>query len=166
MSRLYFAYGSNMELARLEERTGTAIDHGIATLKDCRIAFNKQSVDGSGKTNIISTEKQDVFGVISELSDKQLKILDDNEKGYVRVPIAVDVGGKVTEVQTYVAVEERINNDLRPTAEYLGYLINGAREHGFSEEYQKLLKSFKVVNETVTERGVLCLVCSIHKNTR
>lgn len=144
----YFAYGSNMERARLEERIGAVIDHGVATLKDYRIAFNKQSLYGSGKTNIMPAEQQDVLGVQYELSEEQLKILDDNEKGYVRVPMAVDVRGKVTEVQTYVALEKRINNDLRPTAEYLGYLINGARDHNFPEEYQKLLKGFEVANET------------------
>ena len=137
-----------MKRSRLEDRIGTVIDHGMATLNDYRIAFNKLSIDKSGKTNIVPTERQDVLGVLYELSDEQLKILDNTEKGYLRIPMIVDVSGKATEVQTYVAMNERVHNGLFPTAEYLSHLIDGARDHGFPEEYQNLLKGFDVVNET------------------
>lgn len=149
MSRLYFAYGSNMKRSRLEDgRIGVVTDYGVTTLKDYRIAFNKQSTDGTGKTNLMPAEQQDVVGVLYGLSEEQLKTLDDIEKGYFRIPISIEVEGKPTEVQTYVALKERINNDLLPTAEYLGYLIDGAVEHNFPKEYQEFLKSFEVVNET------------------
>lgn len=145
MSRLYFAYGSNMKRSRLEDgRVGEVADHGVTTLKDYRIAFNKQSTDGTGKTNLMPTEQQDVLGVLYGLSDEQLKTLDGIENGYVRIPLSIEVEGKATEVQTYVALEERINNDLLPTAEYLGYLIDGAVEHNFPTEYQEFLKGFEV----------------------
>ncbi len=145
MSRLYFAYGSNMKRSRLEDgRIGLVMDHGMTTLKDYRIAFNKQSKDGTGKTNLMPTEQQDVLGVLYGLSEEQLKTLDGIEKGYVRIPLSIEVEGKTTEVQTYVALEERINNDLLPTAEYLSYLIDGAVEHNFPIEYQEFLKGFEV----------------------
>jgi hypothetical protein len=130
----------------LEGRVGVVIDHGTATLSDYNIVFNKLSIDKSGKTNIAPEEQQNVFGVLYEMSDEQLKMLDESEKGYVRVPMIVDVGGKPTEVQTYVAMEERISNDLLPTSEYLSYLIDGAVEHNFPKEYQTFLRSIKVCN--------------------
>lgn len=144
MTQLYFAYGSNMKCSRLEERTGVATDLGMATLKDYRIAFNKQSKDGTGKTNIVSTERQDVLGVLYELSEKQLKELDHSEKGYARVSLQVDLNGNAVDVQTYIALPESINEDLLPTTEYMRYLIDGAVEHGFPGEYKAFLKSFKV----------------------
>lgn len=144
MSRLYFAYGSNMKRSRLEERIGEVIDHGIASLQGHQLAFNKQSTDGTGKTNIMPLNQQEVLGVLYELTEDQLKKLDNIEKKYVRVPITVDWGGVTKEVQTYVALEASINNELLPTAEYLGHLVDGAKDHGFPKEYQDRLKNFVV----------------------
>ncbi len=147
MTLLYFAYGSNMKRSYLEERIGTVEDCGIATLKDNRIAFNKESKkDGTGKTNILPTEHEDVFGVIYKMSEEQLKLLDGIEGGYVRILMLVEFEGKMTEVQTYVASPHRINNDLLPTTDYLQNLIDGARDHRFPQTYQDHLKSFGVCN--------------------
>lgn len=149
MSQFYFAYGSNMKRSRLENRIGEVIDHGIASKQDYRIAFNKQSTDGTGKTNIVTPAGQEqVMGVLYELTEDQLKKLDGIEKGYVRIPIIVDWKAETKEVQTYVAIDPMINNDLLPKADYLQFLIDGASEHSFPEEYQELLKGFEVVNET------------------
>ena len=138
-----------MKRSRLEDRIDEVIDHGIVSKLDCRIAFNKQSTDGTGKTNLVTqAEQQKVLGVLYELTEDQLKKLDGIEKGYVRIPITVDWRAETKEVQTYVAIDSMINNELLPKASYLQLLIDGASEHDFPEEYQKLLKGFKVVNET------------------
>ncbi len=145
MIRFYFAYGSNMKRARLEERVGTVTDHGMATLKDYRIAFNKKSRnDGTGKANILPAEREDVLGVLFEMSENQIKTLDKHEGGYLKVHKAVEFGGEIIEAQTYVASENMINDSLLPDTEYLGLLIAGAKEHGFPQEYQDCLKSFPV----------------------
>lgn len=149
MSRFYFAYGSNMKRSRLEDRIGEVADHGIVSKQDCRIAFNKQSTDGTGKTNLVTpAEQQEVLGVLYELTEDQLKKLDGVEKGYVRIPTVVDWGSETKEVQTYIAVDSMINNELLPKVDYLQHLIDGASEHSFPKEYQKFLKGFTVVNET------------------
>jgi gamma-glutamylcyclotransferase len=144
MSRFYFAFGSNMKRERLEDRLDEVIDHNIASLVGYRLSFNKQSVDGTGKTNIMPSEQHEVLGVLYKLSEEQLKKLDEFEKGYVRIPITVDWRGETKEVQTYVAVESRINNQLLPSTEYLSYLIDGATDHGFPPEYIEFLKSIPV----------------------
>lgn len=143
--RYYFAFGSNMKRDRLEKRLGQVDDLGIAILPDYLVAFNKLStIDKTGKANIIPKEQVETIGVLYGLTDEQLKELDKSEGGYVRVPIAITSEGKEIEAQTYVAMENRIDNNLLPTAEYLGYLIDGAEEHNFPGEYQNFLKSFGV----------------------
>lgn len=144
MSRLYFAYGSNMMRSRLEspERIGEVIDHGIATLQNYVVAFNKQGSNGTGKANIMPVEQKETIGVLYEMSEDQLKKLDGIEIGYYRVLVHVEWRGEIKHVQTYVAVESKINNDLLPKEEYRGFLISGAEEHQFPEEYQIFLKSF------------------------
>jgi len=149
MSHFYFAYGSNMKSSRLRDRIGEVIDHGIVSKQNYRIIFNKQSTDGTGKTNLVTpAEQTEVIGVLYELTENQLKKLDDIEKGYMRIPIVVNWGTKTKEAQTYVAIDNMINNELLPKVDYLQLLIEGASEHGFPEEYLKLLKNFKVINET------------------
>ncbi len=134
-----------MKRSCLEDRIGVVEDLGMATLKDYRIAFNKESTrDGTGKTNILPTEREDVPGVLFEMSEEQMKVLDKEEGGYLRVPMPVEFRGEIIEIQTYVASEKRINDNLLPTADYLQKLIDGAKDHGFSQEYQNRLKSFEV----------------------
>ena len=134
MTNFYFVYGSNMKRSRIEERVGIVVDRGIATMRDYSIAFNKQSKDGTGKTNIIPAKQKDVLGVVYELSEDQLKVLDKSEKGYFRVPMEVDLSGKIVPVQTYVAGENTINNELLPKVDYLRLLIDGVYDHNFPED--------------------------------
>lgn len=148
MTQFYFAYGSNMERSRLQNRVGHLVDHGMATLKNYSLLFNKQSINKSGKANIKAVEGENIFGVLYELSEEQLNILDKNEQGYKRTLIKVGIDGHEIEVQTYIALEDKINNNLLPTEEYLSYIINGARDHNLPEEYQSFLKSTPVGNPT------------------
>jgi gamma-glutamylcyclotransferase (GGCT)/AIG2-like uncharacterized protein YtfP len=144
--RFYFAYGSNMMRSRLEspKRVGEVTDHGIAVLQNHIVVFNKQSDDGTGKANIMPAEQKETIGVLYEMSEDQLKKLDDIEKGYYRVLVHVEWRGEIRHAQTYVAVESKINNDLLPTEEYRGFLITGAEEHQFPEGYQTFLRSFPI----------------------
>ena len=89
-------------------------------------------------------EREDVVGVVYEMSEDQLNELDESEKGYLRIPMEADLQGKIISVQTYVACEDKINNELLPKEGYLKFLTDGAKEHSFPEEYQKFLRSFEV----------------------
>ena len=48
----YFAYGSNLSLARLRERIGIALPLGVAELPDYRLVCDKRGADGSAKANL------------------------------------------------------------------------------------------------------------------
>lgn len=140
--RYYFAYGSNIKKDRLEGRLDKVKVFGVAILKGYHIAFNKQSVDRTGKANIIPMVQEEIFGVLYGLSEDQFKKLDKNEDGYKRVSMNVYLGIKKINAQTYIALEEKVNDNLFPTEKYLNFLIEGAREHNFPEEYQNFLKNF------------------------
>jgi hypothetical protein len=86
--------------------------------------------------------------VLYELSEEQLNILDKNEQGYERTLVKVGIDGNEIEVQTYIALEDSINNNLLPTEKYLSYIINGAKDHNLPEEYQNFLKNIPVGNST------------------
>ena len=135
-----------MLIKRLENRVGNIKDIGIGTLSGYNLKFNKQSTDGSGKTNVVPQEKSEVLGVVYELTAEQQSKLDSSEIGYSRVKLEVTLDTFNTYMYVYIADQGMINNSLMPTYKYLNYLIQGATEHHFPEFYIETLKLIKTLN--------------------
>ena len=137
----YFAYGSNMFRNKLELTVGgMVIDLGIATLAAHSIIFNKyRTRDHTGKTNIIASNNN-VIGVVYDLTEEQFVRLDNSENGYHRQQINIELNNEIIETQTYVANENRIDNNLQPTREYRQFLIDGAIQHNFPIDYIQMLQ--------------------------
>jgi hypothetical protein len=77
MLMFYFAYGSNMDWAQMKERCPCAKFVCGAKLPSHRLAFTRMSVRrGCGVADILRDETQDVWGVVSELPENELKNLD------------------------------------------------------------------------------------------
>ncbi|MBY0533745.1 MAG: gamma-glutamylcyclotransferase [Rickettsiaceae bacterium] len=129
--------------SRLEKRLGTVEDLGLATLAGYKIFFNKISNDGTGKTNIVSLENGNVMGVVYSLTAEQIDILDKTEGGYNRITILVMLNNNLVEMETYIAKATRINNELRPKKEYRQYLIDGASEHLFPQDYIEMFNTYE-----------------------
>jgi hypothetical protein len=131
----YFAYGSNMNAARLfEERLkpeGVAAGERIAgRLDGWRLAFNKRGrIPGTGAGNIMAAPGDVVHGTLNLLPAKGFDVLDRYEGvaggHYERrtVMVARSDTGALIEAITYVALLTA--DQLRPTREYLGHLLAG-----------------------------------------
>jgi len=132
----YFAYGSNMNPARL--RDGRLRAAGVTMgkrlggrLDGWRLAFNKRARTpvGSGAGNILSVANAVVHGTLNALPPKGFEVLDRWEGvaggHYERrlVPIVRADTGETVEAITYVAL--LTGEGLRPTREYLGHLLAG-----------------------------------------
>lgn len=150
MTELYFAFGSNMLTARITKRCASAKPAGTALLHGHVLRFHKRSkLDGTGKANALWTGQQlDVVrGVLFELTAAELTALDKNEgcgKGYDRLPIVVlrHDGAEVT-AWIYVATPDAIDDQLKPTADYLQLVVDGAKEHGLQAEYVRELEEIR-----------------------
>lgn len=83
---------------------------------------------------------QESGGVIYLCDHKSLTKMDQYEgisKGdYVRISVTVknDSGGKVKAI-AYIAGKDFLCDPSKPTDEYLGKIISGARYHGLPDEY-------------------------------
>jgi gamma-glutamylcyclotransferase len=131
---LYFAYGSNMKTNRLKERVGKVACLGKRVLSDFELCFNKKGNDGSGKANIMKKQNSFVEGVLFKLTAKQMKKLDTFEgvaiKHMKREKVTVqNQRGQSQEVLAYVACKNYRRLKLKPTEEYLGFILDGAKEH-------------------------------------
>jgi cation transport regulator ChaC len=146
----YFAYGSNMNPARLvDDRLkpkGVALGRRIGgRLDGWRLTFDKvaRSPKGAGAGNIVVAPGNVVHGTLNEMPLAGLDVLDvwEGVAGghYERraVPVVrADTGEKV-EAVTYVAL--LVGEGLRPTRDYLGHLL--ASRDLLPQKYWEWLKA-------------------------
>jgi cation transport regulator ChaC len=132
----YFAYGSNMNPARLVE--GRLKPEGVVLaerlggrLEGWRLAFNKRAraPAGSGAGNIVPDAGATVHGTLNALPPAGFDVLDRWEGvaggHYERrtVPVVRADTGSTVKAITYVAL--LTGEGLRPTRDYLGHLLAG-----------------------------------------
>jgi len=71
----YFAYGSNMLSDRLCSRSPSARAIGPAWLPNWQMMFNKRSIDGSAKANLMRRVGDKTWGDFMKLKKKTWKSL-------------------------------------------------------------------------------------------
>lgn len=129
----YFAYGSNMSTARLQERIPEARPLGRARFDGVRLDFNKVGVDGSGKANLCPQVDAIAWGVLFAVRTEDWLTLDRFEPGYERQHCQLTLdSGEAIQAQIYLAIGE-----LTPTPPhdwYREHLLTGAREHGLPKD--------------------------------
>lgn len=142
----YFAYGSNMLVSRIREakRAPGAQFLGVAVLRDHGLRWHKRGKDGSGKCDVVSAAGETVYGVLFSIPPAERMGLDKEEglgSHYRAVEVSVLQEGKEVVAFAYVALPDKIKPGLRPTKEYKGFVVNGAKEHFLPEDYVAALES-------------------------
>lgn len=132
----YFAYGSNMNVARLVD--GRLKPEGVAMaervggrLDGWKLTFDKlaRGPKGAGAGNIVAVPGAAVHGTLNAMPPAGLTVLDvwEGVDGghYERriVPVRRTDTGETVEAVTYVAL--KTGEGLKPTREYLGHLLAG-----------------------------------------
>lgn len=132
----YFAYGSNMDPARLiDERLtpkGIVLGRRIGgRLDGWRLTFDKiaRAPRGAGAGNIVVAPGAAVHGTLNEIPAAGLEVLDVWEgvaSGHYErqtVPVVRADDGQTIQAITYVAL--KVDGGLKPTRAYLGHLLAG-----------------------------------------
>jgi len=135
----YFAFGGNLNGARLKERAPSARALGAARLAGFRLCLDKLGSDGSGKLNLARDAAESVWGVVFRIAPAELAALDAFEPGYAQIPVSVRLRGVIPlEARTYVS--EQRAPALRAQPAYKALIVAGAREHGLPAEWIELLQ--------------------------
>jgi gamma-glutamylcyclotransferase (GGCT)/AIG2-like uncharacterized protein YtfP len=127
----YFAYGSNMNPARVAQRGLRVGAISAATLHGVALEFNKQSRDhaGNGHANIVYAPGARVEGVLYGLTDaEQIARMDRYENApinYSRERVIVRTEDGEQPAWTYFANRAVIVAGLKPTRAYLDHLLAG-----------------------------------------
>ncbi len=141
---LYFAYGSNLDQEQMRERCPDSKLVGKAVLKNYKLDFDIfSSKRGGGCADIIPSSDDEVWGLLYELTEQDMKKLDAAEGvdggHYRRIVVTVeDNSERILEVQTYEAVDKK--PFIKPTRAYLAMIKTGARQFNFPESYRKELE--------------------------
>ena len=132
---LYFAYGSNLLIERLEKRVqkyGPVKKVQTFTLNNYKLVFNVKG----GFANIEPCDGEVVEGVLYELNERQLEVLDWYEGYYKRIYFRQ---GNITFISyiaydfyTYYAI-------IPPSLEYLNIIIDGAMTNKLKNTYNKMV---------------------------
>lgn len=138
----YFAYGSNMNPARMRERVGDWHARMPGRLPGFRLAFDKRAAhpEGAGFANIAPEAGGVVEGVLYRLDEAALEKLDGYEGypgHYGREEMEVRCDDGVVRAWVYVAMPARTEEGLRPTREYLEHLLAG--RNFLSDDYYRML---------------------------
>ncbi|MDT8895926.1 gamma-glutamylcyclotransferase family protein [Halomonas sp. I1] len=126
----YFAYGSNMNPARVEARIGGTRRALPGVLVDHVLRFDKVSkVPGISHANVTPRRGECVEGALFELmSPEQIHAMDPFEghpDEYCRYRLPIETAEGAIEAWVYIATPGTTAEALRPAHEYLEHLLRG-----------------------------------------
>lgn len=144
--RYYLAYGSNLHPVRLARRLPSARLLGTAPLPGYRLVFHKRGMDGSAKCDLeLADEAGSVaYGAVFSVAAAEtgwLDQLEDLGTGYFKEQVTLRVAGTVLSAFVYFASQTHIDKGLAPFDWYKGFVLAGARRHGFPQEYLEQIES-------------------------
>lgn len=143
MSCYYFAYGSNMNQARMKARKMAVCEVLGGTLQGCQLAFNKLAADAPHRSyaNIRYAPNEHVQGVLYRLDSlTEIERMDPFEgapRFYSREIYLIDTVQGPIAAWVYIANRAMINEHLKPDCWYLEHLLAG-REF-LTEDYHQAL---------------------------
>jgi len=147
----YFAYGSNMSLARLRERAPGAQRLGSYALRGHVLCFHKVGTDGSGKCDAFFTKDANdlVLGALFELDASEKIHLDQVEGlglGYEQKEVLLeDEIGRQVKASIYYATD--IDASLKPYSWYKKHVLLGAMESALPNIYIENIRVIESVQD-------------------
>ena len=128
----YFAYGSNMNVERVQQRGMAFVGRISGRLSGYRLVFNKRAKGhhGIAHANIELAAAGQVEGVLYALAAPESILQMDPYEGYPiryrRTVLSIETETCVAPAWVYEANAQFIERDCKPTQSYLNHLLAGA----------------------------------------
>ncbi len=154
----YFGYGSNMSRAIfIERRKMLPLATRAARLDEYRLCFNIPIGPGErGVANVEPAPGARTYGVLYLLAPADFDRLDRTEGVQlglyrrVAVEVTLDDAQRVAAVTYQSSLTE---HGRKPSARYMGLLVEGARQHRLPTAYVRFLLSFELAYDEREARG-------------
>lgn len=129
-------------MSQMQERCPDALVVGSAVLKGYRLEFTIFSpMLKCGCADIVPFEKGEVWGLLYEVSEENMKVLDMYEghpNYYRRIRVRVESAqGENIEAETYEVTSKQV--DLKPSRKYFEKITSAATKYNFPHTYQVFL---------------------------
>ena len=147
MGVVYFAYGSNMDFNRLEEREVYFELIGLGILEDYTLKFNKiaSKRSGAGYANIVKQKGSRVEGLLFSIANiDKLDRFEGFPTHYKKETLKIQHANSVVDATVYVAAADWVSDNLKPERVYLNRLL--AAKDFLSEAYFDFLESTKTID--------------------
>jgi hypothetical protein len=121
----------------------------VACLPDHSFGITRHSrLRNCGTANVFPRRGAEVWGVIYDVSDADLTILDSFEDGYRREILTFYPFAKnEPPLDALVYLAELEQNVPRPNAEYRRLIVDGAKQWKLPEAYVAVLEAIQIVAE-------------------
>ena len=145
----YFAYGSNMNWEQMQRRCPSAQFVCVARLKNYRFAIARHSrLRNCGTANIFAETGSEVWGIVYNVSEQELMILDGFEDGYRRERMLVlATGDSQSSIEVLVYIAKKEDNVPLPSSEYKQLIVAGARYWDIPEIYLLMLEQLQAATD-------------------
>jgi len=143
----YFAYGSNMSWPQMQTRCPSSKFVCVARLADYQFGITRHSrLRQCGTANVFPVVGKEVWGVVYEVSDSELLILDGFEDGYQRAVMPVHaLGNGVQPLEALIYIAEIESNVPLPNSEYKRLILEGAKHWKLPESYCLMLEKIEAL---------------------
>jgi len=154
-AEFYFAYGSNMNPARVQKRNMAFSGYLRGVLSDFQLCFNKRSqkYPGAASANVMENSGAATEGVLYRLNTPgEIEKMDPYEGypiRYDRVILPVRSTDGICEAWVYTANVAYIASGLKPAQWYLDHLLAGAPL--LSTAYVAMLKRVECLEDSLQE---------------
>ncbi len=144
MSEYYFAYGSNMNPDRMNDRQLNVVDKCAGQVRDLTLRFDKKDGASFGHASVHFSRNSIVEGVLYRLNDvgevKKLDVYETTPILYSRDLFAVECEWGVIYAWVYIANNAALGKKLNPEPWYLDHLLAG--KPWLTDEYYQFLLSY------------------------
>lgn len=154
----YFAYGSNMSLARLRERVPSATSLGCYILRKHDLRFHKSGKDGSAKCDAYFSDDPEhaVYGVLFDIDYEHKSALDKAEglgHGYEEKVVSIVSTNDFSLINALTYAATNIDARMKPFSWYVNHVLIGATEAFLPPDYiEKKIKSVETLEDGDTKR--------------
>jgi gamma-glutamylcyclotransferase len=143
----YFAYGSNMNWPQMQRRCPSGTFVCVARLANYQFGITRHSrLRGCGTANVFPIDAQEVWGIVYEVSEEDLVILDGFEDGYRRetLPVCALADGKQP-LNALVYIAEIEKDVPLPSAAYKRLILDGAKHWNLPASYLSMLEKIQAL---------------------
>ena len=141
----YFAYGSNMNWSQMQHRCPSAKFVCVACLPDYQFGITRHSrLRDCGTANVFPSAGAAVWGIVYDVSDADLRVMDGFEDGYRREFLSVSPANNADLLITaLVYVAEIETNVPPPNAAYKRVMVEGAKHWALPLSYLSMLETIQ-----------------------